>query len=260
MAVHTLLLSNRTWSSPTSCSHHISDLSDLLPAHIKWTQSILCAPTADALWPLDLCPSCDSKGKYQATRPSFTNGLSFLQITLLRLLLWFCFKCVLVCIYYRTSETPKEWSRPLIHSDLLFTFVFLVFMFLLTYDAVMLAKKHVKSCIIYEICTKRNVIQLSIKSLSSFWSQWSASCFLVHLVVTTAWLRCGIADVYKHVQLSLTFSCPWPPALPLQDILWDSVASHTWQPQVYVECVKPLQTWNLYSAQTASDLWPLAVC
>lgn len=101
---------------------------------------------------------------------------------------------------------------------------FLSFFLLLTYDAVMLAKKkNVKSCIIYEICIKELCNSIINKILIQFLEPVVQLRFFVVLIGSEDLVINGlITEIYKKQPvkvLSTSSGSPWPPALPVQDIL-----------------------------------------
>lgn len=81
----------------------------------------------------------------------------------------FCLQALMMFKMPRAWTRILDWTDLELHSDLLF-FIFFPF-FLLTYDAVLLAKKkkeNVKSCIIYEICIKEKCNSIINKILIQF--------------------------------------------------------------------------------------------
>lgn len=118
-------------------------------------------------------------------------------------------------------KMPKEWSRIwdwndlVLHSDLFFYFFvlfFLSFFLLLTYDAVMLAKKkNVKSCIIYEICIKEICNSIINKILIQFLEPVAQLRFLLFPLEAVAWWLMDILQ--KFTRSSVSRSWPPPPAL-----------------------------------------------
>lgn len=100
---------------------------------------------------------------------------------------------------------------------------FLSISLLLTYDAVMLAKKkNVKSCIIYEICIKEICNSIINKILIQFLETVVLRRFVVLLEVKVWLIDECVREIYKKQLFKVftaSFSSPWPPAHPVQDVL-----------------------------------------
>ena len=140
-----------------------------------------------------------------------------------------CFECVflfenLVCVHlqYDMFEMPKEWSRIIgLKWSCIPYWPLILFCFSCLYVSVDIwccnvgKKENVKSCIIYEICIKEKCNSIINKILIQFLEPVVQLRFLLCLVLTTSWLMCFIADVYKQQLLKVltAFSrSPWPPA------------------------------------------------
>lgn len=95
-------------------------------------------------------------------------------------------------------------------------------LFLLTYDAVMLAKKqNVKSCIIYEICIKEKCNSIINKILIQFLEQVVHTRLFFLSLLRVIWLMGYATCVYKkHFQgLDCVIWLSLALVLPVQDIL-----------------------------------------
>lgn len=140
-----------------------------------------------------------------------------------------------VCIYNRIRlkclKSEAEYRIEMILYSIL-TSYFIFVWFLSFFSSVDIwccnvgKKENVKSCIIYEICIKEICNSIINKILIQFLEPvvqlriLSFFFFLLYLKVING----DITDIYKkqHFKVMTTSICsPWPPALPVQDILRD---------------------------------------
>lgn len=131
-----------------------------------------------------------------------------------------CFWIPCLCAFYnktclKSLKGEAEYRIEMIlYSILTSSFVqfFLSFFLLLTYDAVMLAKKkNVKSCIIYEICIKEICNSIINKILIQFLEPVVLMWFLlIPIRVKTQWLMDKLQEYTRS-----RFSRSWLPNLTL---------------------------------------------
>lgn len=101
-------------------------------------------------------------------------------------------------------------------------------------------KKNVKSCIIYEICIKEICNSIINKILIQFLEPVVQLRFFIVLTGSEDLVINGhITEIYKKQLvkvLSTSSGSPWPPVLPVQDILWDR--------PVWKNCLYTVAAWN----------------